>query len=181
MTYPSYAVRDAVFASTLMALIFALTPWVLADDANVVKWDQIIGSASPFQPIGGIAAVGFPWSAEKGNAWVHLGTGHVKFNVKGLVLAGSTPLAVAGTIGVTTKVKGTLVCNGVSTVTSVLVDTPPVPLDPQGNAEFVGGVAIPTACLLTTDKLAFVIRVAEAGGNLTLVDKWNAVGVVRTP
>ena len=181
MTYLSHVVRGAVFASALMALIFASTPWALADDANVVKWDQIIGSASPFQPIGGIASVGFPWSAEKGKAWVHLETGHVKFNVKGLVLAGSTPLAVAGTIGIITKVKGTLVCNGVSTVASSLVDTPPVPLDPQGNAEFVGDVAIPTACLLTTDKLAFVIRVAETSENPTIVDKWNAVGVVRAP
>lgn len=181
MTYPSHVVKGAVLASTLMALVFTSAPWAFADDANVVKWDQIIGSVSPFQPIGGIAAVGFPWLAEKGKAWVHLGTGHVKFNVKGLVLAGSTPLAVAGTIGITAKVKGTLVCNGLSTVTSALVDTPPVALDPQGNAEFVGDVAIPTACLLTTDTLAFVIRVAETAGNPTIVDKWNAVGVVRTP
>lgn len=182
MTYLSHVVKGTVLASTLMALVFTSAPWAFADEANVVKWDRIIGATStPFPTIGGISAVGFPWSAEDGKAWVHLETGHVKFNVKGLVLAGSTPLAVAGTIGVTTKVKGTLVCNGLSTVTSALVDTPPVPLDPQGNAEFVGDVIIPTACLLTTDKLAFVIRVAEATGNPTIVDKWNAVGVVRTP
>ena len=180
MTYLSHVVKGTVLASTLMALVFTSAPWALADEANVVKWDQIIGSVSLFQPIGGIASVGIPWSVEKGKAWVHLQTGHVKFNVKGLVLAGSTPLAVAGTIGVTAKVKGTLVCNGLSTVTSALVDTPPVPLDPQGNADFVGDVVVPTACLLTTDKLAFVIRVAEAA-NPSFVDKWNAVGVVRTP
>jgi len=69
----------------------------------------------------------------------------------------STSLAVAGTIGVTTKVKGTLVCNGLSTVTSALVDTPPVPFDPQGTASFVGDVTISNDCLLTPDKLAFLI------------------------
>ena len=143
MTYLSPVVKGTVLASTLMALVFTSAPWAFADEVNVVKWDQIIGSVSPFQPIGGIAAVGFPWSVEKGKAWVHLETGQVKFNVKGLVLAGSTPLAVAGTIGVTTKVKGTLVCNGLSTATSALVDTPSVPLDTQGNAEFVGNVAYP--------------------------------------
>lgn len=181
MNYSSHAAKSAVLASTLMALVFTSAPSALANDANVVKWDQIIGSVSPFQPIGGIAAMGFPWSAEKGKAWIHVETGHVKFNVKGLVLAGSTTLAVAGTIGITTQVKGTLVCNGLSAVTSALVDTPPVALDPQGNAEFFGNVAIPTTCLLTTDKLAFVIRVAEAAANPTIVDKWIAVGVVRTP
>jgi hypothetical protein len=166
----------------VMALVFASTPRAHVIDTNVVKWDRIIGfSSTPFPTIGGISAVGFPWTAQDGKAWVDLGTGQIKFNVKGLVLAGSTPLAVAGTIGVTTKVKGTLVCNGLSTVTSTLVDTPSVPLDPQGNAEFVGQIVVPTDCLLTTDTLAFVIRVAEAAGNPSLVDKWNAVGVVRTP
>ncbi len=164
-----------------MALVFTSTSRAYSDDTNVVKWDHIIGVTTSPAPIGGLSGVGFPWSTQAGEAWVHLGTGQIKFNVKGLVLAGSTSLAVAGTIGVTTKVKGTLVCNGLSTVTSAFVDTPPVPLDPQGDADFVGQVAVPSGCLLTTDKLAFVIRVAEAAGNPSLVDKWNAVGVVRTP
>ena len=102
------------------------------------------------------------------------------FSVKGLVLANSTALAVAGTIGLITKVKGALVCNGLSAVASAFVDTPPVSLDPQGNASFVGNVAIPTDCLVTTDSLAFLIRVAQAGVP-AIVDRWIAVGVVRTP
>ena len=164
----------------IVALLLTSVPPGFAEDPNVVKWEQIIGFAAPGSAIGGVQGIGFPWTAQEGKAWVHLETGRIKFKVKGLVLANSTALAVAGTIGVTTKVKGTLVCNGLSTVASVLVDTPPVSLDPQGSAEFVGDVAVPTACLLTTDKLAFLIRVAEAG-NPSIVDKWNAVGVVRTP
>jgi len=157
------------------------------DDGNVVKWKQMVGFAiSPGSTIPGSTMIGgvqgspFPWTVYDGNAWVHLNSGQVKFQVKGLVLASSTPLAVAGTIGLATKVKGTLVCNGLSNVTSALVDTPAIPLDPQGNASYVGNVAVPTDCFLTPDKLAFVIRVAEAG-NPVLVDLWIAVGVVRTP
>src|SRR5690349_7399584 len=110
-------------------LFLASRSRVYATDINVVKWNKIIGTmTTPFPTIGGISAVGFPWSTQDGKAWVNLGTGQIKFDVKGLVLAASTPLAVAGTIGVTTKVKGTLVCNGLSNVTSSFVDTASVPL-----------------------------------------------------
>jgi hypothetical protein len=171
--------RLFVLLSSMVALALTAAPQSFADDVNVVKWDQIIGFASPGSSIGGVQGFG-PWTATNGNAWVHLSTGHVKFSVSGLVLANSTSLAVAGTIGVTTKVKGTLVCNGLSTVTSALVDTPSVPFDLQGTASFVGDVTVPTDCLLTPDKLAFLIRVAEAG-NPVIVDRWIAVGGVRTP
>jgi len=157
------------------------------DDGNVVKWKQIIGFAVPpgsnipgSPMIGGLPGSPFPWTTNDGDAWVNLNTGHVKFRVKGLVLAASTPLAVAGTIGLATEVKGTLVCNGLSNVTSAIVDMPAVPLDPQGNASFVGNIAVPTDCLLTRDKLAFLIRVADAE-NPGLIGFWIAVGVVRTP
>lgn len=171
--------RLLLLLSSMFALVVTSAPPSFADDVNVVKWDQIIGFASPGSSIGGVQGFG-PWTATNGNAWVHLSTGHVKYSVSGLVLANSTSLAVAGTIGVTTKVKGTLVCNGLSMVTSALVDTPSVPFDPQGNASFVGDVTIPNDCLLTPDKLAFLIRIAEAG-NPVIVDRWIAVGVVRTP
>jgi len=167
-------------ASSMLVFVLVAAPASSAEDVNMVKWEQIIGLSSPGSAVGGVQPITFPWTAQEGKAWVHLNTGHVKFAVKGLVLANSTSLAVAGTIGITTKVKGTLVCNGLSTVASALIDTPPVPLDHQGNASFVGDVAIPTDCLLTTDRLAFLIRVAEAG-NPAIVDRWIAVGVVRTP
>jgi len=175
-----------VFATSIVALLLSSTPSSFADDVNVVQWEQIIGLAAPGTGIGGsvvggVQPITFPWTAHDGKAWVHLGTGQIKFNVSGLVLATSTPLAVVGTIGVTTQVKGTLVCNGLSTALSTVVDSPSVPLDPQGNASFVGNVAIPNDCMVTPDKLAFLVRVAEAPGNPFLVNRWIAAGVVRTP
>jgi len=172
--------RFIALASSALAFLLVAAPSSSAVDVNVVRWERIIGQSSPGSAVGGVQPITFPWTAHDGKALVQLNTGHVNFVVKGLVLANSTALAVAGTIGITTKVKGTLVCNGLSTVASALVDTPPVPLDPQGNASFVGDVAIPNDCLLTTDGLAFLIRVAEAG-NQFIVDRWIAVGVVRTP
>ncbi len=167
-------------ASTLGFVLTAVPP-SLADDANLVRWEQIIGLAAPGSVVGGVQPNAFPWTAHDGKAWVNLGTGQSKFEVKGLVLANSTLLAVVGTIGVTTRVKGTLVCNGVSTAASTLVDTLSVPLDPQGNASFVGTVAVPNDCLVTPDKLAFLVRIAEAPANPTIVNRWIAAGVVRTP
>ena len=153
------------------------------DEGNVVKWDAIIGVAAPGSLVGGFQPFGFPsvfpLVAQDGKAWVHLQTGHVKFSVRGLVLANSTALAVAGTTGVVEQVMGTLVCNGL-TGPSDSADTPAVPLDPQGNANFVGAINVPTACLITPDKLAFLIRVAKATVQ-PAEGKWIAVGVVRTP
>jgi hypothetical protein len=180
MDYLHRVSRFIALASSALAFVLVTAPPSQAEGVNVVKWERIIGIMSPGSVVGGIQPVGIQWTAQEGKAWVHLNTGHVNFAVKGLVLANSTTLAVAGTIGVTTRVKGTLVCNGLSTAASALVDTPSVQLDPQGNTSFVGDVAIPTDCLLTTDSLAFLIRVAEAGVP-AIVNQWIAVGVVRTP
>lgn len=169
----------ALLSSIAAVLATAASPSV-AEETNVVKWEHMIGLAYPGSTVGPAQPFAIPWTAHNGNAWVHLEKGHIAFNVSGLVLANSTPLAAVGTIGVVTSVKGTLVCNGLSTGTASIVDTPAVPLGPQGNASFVGDVAIPTDCLLTPEKLAFLIRVATAG-NPTIVDRWIAAGVVRTP
>jgi hypothetical protein len=119
------------------------------EDPNVVRWGTIIGLAAPGSAVGGFQPFGvppgslFPWNARDGKVWVHLQTGRVKFSVKGLVLANSTALAVAGTTGVPTEVKGTLVCNGLATGVSAYADTPAVPFDSDGTAEFVGAIDIP--------------------------------------
>ena len=145
-----------------------------------VRWNQIIGSVSGSLNIGGIVSFGI-WTTQNGRATVDLDRGEVTFLVRGLVLAGSTPLAVAGTTGLTTQVKGTLVCNGLRNdqSQSVLVDTDSVPLDAQGNARFSGNVTVPSECK-NSEYLAFLIRVAEAEIPF-LLDKFIGVGVVRVP
>jgi len=70
-------------------------------------------------------------------------------------------------------VKGTLVCDtdgSASGGNSVLVDTPLVELDDQGNASFDGQVgSLPAACTTEPD-IAFLIRVGAG--------RWIANGTV---
>ncbi len=187
-----------VALSALMAVLLP-TAWSQAGNGhdedetarNVVRWHTIIGLAVPGSQVGTISPFGappvvppiFPIFVEDGRAWVHLQTGRMKFSVRGLALANSTALAVAGTTGVISEVKGTLVCNGTAGVVSEYADTSAIPLSPQGNAEFVGTINIPTACHLTPDKLAFLIRVANVSNPSATaqVGRWIAVGVVRIP
>lgn len=175
----------------LAGLVLTATPsrgqGVTGGDVNVVKWDAIIGVAAPgskvgtFDRFGGSPAI--PTSVQSGKAWVQLQTGQIQFSLKGLVLANSTSLAVAGTTGVISEVKGTLVCNGIAAAVSDSTDTPAVALSPQGDVNFVGVIDVPTACLVTSDKLAFLIRVASVSNQIALgqVGRWMAVGAVRTP
>lgn len=175
---------------TLAGLVLTATPSRgEASDPNVVRWDTIIGSTAivPTTPGPVLGVSNFqspiPWVAQGGHAWVHLQKGQVKFSVKGLVLANSTGIAVAGTTGIISEVKGTLVCNGIfSSQASAYVDTAAVPLDSKGNAEFVGTIEVPTACFVTPQKMVFLIRVAAVSDpNVPPVGTWIAVGGIRTP
>jgi len=178
--------RMLVALSIMTAVVVISAPSHAAED-NVVKWDAMIGLAAPGSKVGNFDPFGpvFPIVVQDGKAWVHLQTGRAKFSVKGLALANSTGLAAAGTTGVISEVRGTLVCNGVVPAGSPtdFADTPAVPLDPQGNAQFVGSIDIPTACFVTPDKLAFLIRVATVSNPAASgqVGRWIAVGAVRTP
>ena len=111
-----------------------------------------------------------PWSARSGHANVNLETGEIEFVVHGLVLAGGNSI---GTPGAIVQVKGTLVCDTDGSAfrqNSVLVDTPLVDLDDQGDARFDGSVgALPPACTSEPD-IAFVIRVSAG--------RWIANGTV---
>ena len=102
-----------------------------------------------------------------GEARVNLGSGHVEFEVRGLVLAGGNTIGtVPSTIN---QVKGTIVCN--PGPTQVVVDTPLVTLSAQGDAEFEGNLSpFPTVC--TPTNLAFLVRI-DAG-------RWIANGAVRS-
>lgn len=68
-----------------------------------------------------------------------------------------------GNTGTVAQIKGTLVCdtNGsASGGNSILVDTPLVDLDDEGDAHFSGKVAIPAVCVSEPD-IAFLIRVGS--------------------
>ncbi len=96
----------------------------------IVKWEEIVGIISPGTVVGGLQGVGVPWFVKNGKAHVDLGSGAVRFSVKGLVLAGQPPITIGvaaiGTPGFVTQVKGTLVCDATAT-TSTFVDTNAVP------------------------------------------------------
>jgi hypothetical protein len=132
-----------------------------AADADTVSWQTIVGIVQAGNSVGAGSGVvhggGQPWTTQGGHASVNLATGRVSFDVRGLVFAGGntigTPLPV-------NRVKGTLVCNanGNGSTDSVLVDTPDVALDAEGNAQWSGNVALPAVCI-TEPAIAFLVRI----------------------
>jgi hypothetical protein len=86
--------------------------------------------------------------------------GRVDFTTNGLAFAGGNAIGTPGTV---LQVKGTLVCDtdgSASGGNSVLVDTPLVDLDDQGDARFGGNVGpLPPVCASESD-IAFLIRTA---------------------
>ena len=135
---------------------------------NIVVWRAIIGIAQAGNVVGGITGGGQPWSTREGEVLVELDNGFVVFEVRGLVLAGGNTI---GTPGAVNQVKGTLVC-GPGSASPTVVDTPLVPLDAQGNAEFSGSFSSSTAGCSAMD-VAFLVR--TAGG------AWIGNGSVRVP
>jgi hypothetical protein len=147
---------------------------ILARAEAGVRWRQIIGIIQAGNTVGSgsgtVTGGGQPWFVVRGRAEVDVATGDVRFQVRGLVLAGGN---LIGTPGPVTAVKGTLVCETTGSVTgnSTLVDTDLVPLSEDGNADFSGNVGVlPAACVERPD-IAFLIR--TAGG------AWIASGEVR--
>ena len=97
-----------------------------------------------------------------GSIWVK---SCLDFDVQGLVLAGGNTI---GTPDAITQVMGTLVC-GAGTL-NIAIDTPLVPLSPQGDADFSGPIGpIPTTCNETN--VVFLIRIAAG--------RWIANGAVK--
>ena len=136
-----------------------------ADSSDSVHWQSVIGiiQANNIVGSGTGAATGAPgpWAALGGHVNVVLGNGQVDFSTNGLVLAGGNAI---GTPGAVLQVKGTLVCDtdgSASGGNSVLVDTPLVDLDDQGDARFDGSVGpLPAVCATEPD-IAFLIRTAS--------------------
>ena len=135
---------------------------------NIAVWRTIIGIAQASNMVGGINGGGEPWSTREGEVLVDLDTGLVVFEVRGLVLAGGNAI---GTPGPVNQVKGTLVC-GPGSASPTVIDTPLVPLSPQGNAQFDGSFSSSTGGCSPTD-VAFLIR--TAGG------AWIGNGSVKIP
>jgi hypothetical protein len=145
-----------------------------ADTGDSLRWQSVIGIAQANSLVGsgtGMATGGgVPWSTLDGRVNVRLTTGKIDFDVHGLVLAGGNSI---GTPGGIPQVKGTLVCDtdgSASGGNSVLVDTPLVDLDDEGNARFSGRVGpFPAVCMSEPD-IAFLIRVGSG--------RWIANGTV---
>ncbi len=143
------------------------------DNDAVVRWKTIVGNitVSNNDAVGGINPGTTPWSTLGGSASVDLATGHVSFDVDGLVLNGGN---ATGTPGPIDQVEGSLICDAGSTDQTIFT-TAPVPLSAQGNADFSGTFGtIPGTC---TNPL-FLIRIGPdlPGAN----QRWIATGAVRS-
>src|SRR6266436_2713681 len=143
-----------------------------ADDADV-RWKTIVGniSVSNNDAVGGINPGTTPWSTLGGRASDNLVTGHVSFDVDGLVLNGGN---ATGNPGPVDQVEGSLICDA-GMQDQTIFTTTPVQLDAQGNADFSGTFnSIPGTC---TNPL-FLIRIGPdlPGAN----QSWIATGAVRS-
>jgi len=157
-----------------LPLLFAIASF--AGEDAIVSWQKIVGvitAPGVPNPVAGIASGRLPWTVFSGWASVDFATGHIAFLVNGLVLVGGNS---SGTPGTVTRVKGTLVCDP-GTSSQVVIDTPAVPLDSKGDAQFlppaqsVGDLAtaLPSSC----NKPLFLIRAVPK-------DVWIATGAVRS-
>lgn len=148
---------------------------VFASDVDnaVVRWKTIVGNitVSNNDAVGGINPGTTPWSTVGGRAGVNLETGHVSFDVNGLVLNGGN---ATGTTGPIDQVEGSLICDA-GMADQTIFTTDPVTLNAQGNADFSGTFSTtPGTC---TNPL-FLIRIGPdlPGAN----ERWIATGAVRS-
>ncbi len=158
-------------AVLLAVLSVSLLTSAFAGEDSLVRWQTIVGNitVSNNDAVGGILPGTTPWSTTGGSARVNLATGHVSFDVDGLVLNGGN---ATGTPDGINQVEGTLVCNAGGGNQTVFT-THPVPLDARGNADFSGKFnAIPGTC---TNPL-FLIRIGPA---IDPVQHWIGTGAVR--
>src|SRR5258705_11158413 len=92
----------------LLAVLCSATAAFAQNDA-VVRWKTIVGNitVSNNDAVGGINPGTTPWSTLGGRASVNLATGHVSFDVDGLVLNGGN---ATGTPGPGRPVQCSLIC-----------------------------------------------------------------------
>jgi hypothetical protein len=156
----------------IAALTLGASQLAVAAQNDVVRWQSVIGIIQGGNVVGAgtgaVTGVPGPWSAQGGHVAVDLTRGAIEFNVRGLVFAAGNSIGNTGTV---TQVRGTLVCdtNGSASQNSILVDTPLVDLDDEGNAHFSGYVTMPAVCAAEPD-MAFLIRLPNG--------KWIGNGTV---
>ena len=159
--------------AVLFVLMFTSASFAADNDNNVVRWKTIVGNitVSNNDAVGGINPGTTPWSTLGGRARVNLSTGHVSFDVEGLVLNGGN---ATGTRAGVTQVEGSLICDA-GTDNQTIFTTLPVPLSAQGNADFSGTFDnIPATC----KNPLFLIRI---GPDLPRANqRWIATGAVRS-
>ena len=168
------SLRKSLIVSALALGATAIGLNAFADSPDEkLQWRSVIGIIQANNTVGTgtgiVTGAPGPWSALDGNVSVSVRTGQVDFDVRGLVLAGGNSIGTPGTVA---QVKGTLVCDtdgNASGNNSVIVDTPLVELDDEGNARFHGRVGLPAVCATEPD-VAFLIRTASG--------RWIANGTV---
>src|ERR1700730_9740221 len=124
-------------------LCCAVGAFALDNDA-VVRWKTIVGNitVSNNDAVGGISPLATSWSTLSRRASVNLVTGHVSFDVDGLVLNGGN---ATGTPDGVDQVEGSLICDA-GAKDQTIFTTLPVPLDARGNAEFSGTFDVDATC-----------------------------------
>src|SRR4029077_2886371 len=158
----------------LLAVLCCAT-WAFAqthEDDAVVRWKTIVGNitVSNNDAVGAINPGTTPWSTVGGRARVNLATGHVSFDVDGLVLNGGD---ATGTPGPVDQVEGSLICDAGQDDRTIFTTTP-VPLNAQGNADFSGTFGtIPCNCTNTLFLNRGAPHLPGAGR------RWIATGAVR--
>jgi len=154
--------RKSLIVSVLALGVAVIGQNASADPGDNLHWKSVIGILAPGNVVGSGTAKATgapgPWSAEGGSVSVDPDKGKVDFSVRGLVLAAGNSI---GTPGSVVQVKGTLVCDTNGSAgggNSVIVETPLVDLDEDGDASFHGNVgALPAVCTTEPD-IAFLIR-----------------------
>ena len=167
------SLRKSLFVSAVALAAAVVGQAASADPGDSLRWQSVIGIAAPNGIVGSgtgaVTGAPGPWSALGGKVKVDPDKGRIEFSVDGLVLAAGNFIGTPGTVS---QIKGTLVCDtdgSASGGNSVLVETPLVDLDDQGDARFHGSVAIPAVCASEPD-VAFVFRTSSG--------RWIANGTV---
>jgi hypothetical protein len=148
----------------ITALALGAAQLAHAQQSDVARWQSVIGIIQGGNVVGSgtgaVTGAPGPWSARGGQVTVDLTHGKIAFNTHGLVFAAGNAIGNTGTVA---QVKGTLVCDtdgSASAGNSILVDTPLVELDEEGDAHFSGNVSMPVVCATEPD-IAFLIRTAS--------------------
>src|SRR5712664_672902 len=171
----SYTKKDHQMKKVLamLFLVLGVSASFAQTTSNVVRWKTIVGNitVSKNDAVAGIKPGTTPWSTTSGRASVNLSTGHVSFDVEGLVLNGGN---ATGTPDGVDQVEGSLICDA-GQQDQTIFTTLPVPLDARGNAEFSGTFDAPPA---TCNNPLFLIRIGPdlPGAN----QRWIATGAVRS-